>query len=186
MQIKAELRKQLLISRSRISENIRRELSEKIAERLFAVREFREAGSVFCYISKENEIFTEKIVSRCLSEEKLVAAPVCVENEMIFRYITGNEDLKKGNFSVLEPKSHCPEAKAAPDTVCITPALCFNPQGYRIGYGKGFYDRYFAKNECVKIGLCFDEYIRNFNPDVRDEAVDIIVTESKVIRLPLL
>lgn len=186
MQIKAELRKQLLLSRSRIPQNTRKVLSEKISERLFSVREFREAGSVFCYISKENEIFTGKIISRCLSEGKPVAAPVCGGNEMFFKYITGADDLEKGNFSVLEPKSYCPEAVSDANTVCITPALCFNPRGYRIGYGKGFYDRFFEKNECVKIGLCYDEYIRDFSPDNRDEAVDIIVTESKVIRLPLL
>ena len=184
MQIKAELRKQLLIARSRIPESVKKELSEKIAERLFFVREFREADSVFCYISKKKEISTGKIISHCLSEGKRVAAPVCIGEEMIFRYITGFDDLEKGSFSVYEPKSICPKAEAGRDTVCITPALCYNPHGYRIGYGKGFYDRFFEKNECVKIGLCLDEYIRDFKPDINDIAADIIVTESKV--LPIL
>ena len=159
MQIKAELRKQLLIARSRIPESVKKELSEKIAERLFFVREFREADSVFCYISKEKEISTGKIISHCLSEGKRVAAPVCIGEEMIFRYITGFDDLEKGSFSVYEPKSICPKAE-------------------------GFYDRFFEKNECVKIGLCLDEYIRDFKPDINDIAADIIVTESKV--LPIL
>ena len=186
MQIKKELRKQLLLSRSRIQGDERTALSEMIAERLFRVREFREADSVFCYINKENEISTEKIVSHCLSEGKNVAAPVCVGEEMVFKLIKSADDLEKGSFSVYEPKNYCEAAIASPDTVCITPALCFDPRGYRIGYGKGFYDRFFDKNECVKIGLCFDDYIRDFNPDVNDKAVDIIVTESKIIRLPLL
>lgn len=183
MQIKEELRKQLLISRSRIQADTRAFLSDKIADRLFRIREFREADNILCYISKQNEISTDKIVSYCLWEGKKIAVPVCVGKEMIFRYIKSADDLEEGSFSVLEPKSFCEEAKTDRNTVCITPALCFDPRGYRIGYGKGYYDRFFEKNECIKIGLCFDGYIRDFKPDANDRAVDIIVTENRIIRL---
>lgn len=183
MQVKSELRKQLLEARSRIPESVRRELSERITENLFMLREFKEAETIFCYISKKNEISTEKIISHCFLNGKRIAAPVCKGEEMIFRYINSGDDLEKGSFSVYEPKSGCEEAKADRAAVCVTPALCFNENGFRIGYGKGFYDRFFEKNECVRIGLCYEDYIRDFVPDINDKAVNIIVTEDRIIRI---
>ena len=108
---------------------------------------------------------------------------MCRGGEMIFKYINDENDLEKGVFSVYEPKSYCTGAEVSPDTVCITPALCYNRQGYRIGYGKGYYDRFFEKNACVKIGLCFEENIIDFNPSEGDKAVDIIVTDKGVYRI---
>lgn len=182
MQIKSELRKRLLEERSRIPNETRHRLSEKITEKLFSLKEFKEAEAVFCYVSKENEISTEKIIVECLLSGKKIAAPVCSGEKMTFRYINGAEDLEKGSFSVYEPAARCREAAADEKTVCITPALCYNAEGYRIGYGKGFYDRFFEKNQCVRIGLCYDKNIRDFVPDGNDIAVDIIVTENRVIK----
>lgn len=183
MQVKSELRSRLLEARSRIPESLRQELSVKIAENLFLLREFKEAETIFCYVSKENEISTEKIISHCFLNGKRLAAPVCKGNEMTFRYIKDFDDLQKGSFAVYEPNSRCEEAKSDSTAVCITPALCYNENGFRIGYGKGFYDRFFEKNECVRVGLCYEEYIRNFVPDINDKAVNIIVTEDKIIRI---
>ncbi len=183
MQVKSSLRKELLAARSLISEEKRRELSFKISEKLFLTEEFKKADSIFCYINKKEEIYTDTIISYALSMGKKAAAPLCRGGTMIFKYITGKNDLEKGCFSVYEPKESCPDAGISPCTVCITPAICYNRQGYRIGYGKGFYDRFFEKNECVKIGLCFEENIRDFFPDKGDKAVDIIVTEKDVIKI---
>lgn len=183
MQIKSVLRKELLAARKLVPEEKRRELSVKAAETLFSTEEFKRADRIFCYINKEEEIYTLGIVSRAISLGKKVAAPLCSGGEMIFKYITGENDLEKGVFSVYEPKSYCHGAEVSPDTVCITPAFCYNRQGYRIGYGKGFYDRFFEKNECVKIGLCFEENIIDFNPSNGDKAVDIIVTDKGIYRI---
>lgn len=183
MQIKKELRSRLLYERKLISKEKKDELSFKIAEKLFLTEEFKKADRIFCYVSKNDEICTEKIISYALSIGKKVAAPLCKGDLMLFKYITGEGDLEKGCFSVYEPKKSCSDAEITPDTVCITPGLCFNRQGYRIGYGKGFYDRFFEKNDCIKIGLCFEENIRAFTPDKYDKAVDMIVSERGVMRI---
>ena len=183
MQIKSVLRKELLAARKLVPEEKRMELSFKTAEALFSTDEFKRADSVFCYINKKEEIYTRGIVSYAILCGKKVAAPMCRGCEMIFKYINDENDLEKGVFSVYEPKSYCTSAEVSPDTVCITPALCYNRQGYRIGYGKGYYDRFFEKNACVKIGLCFEENIIDFNPSEGDKAVDIIVTDKGVYRI---
>ena len=181
MQIKGELRKQTLLLRASFSEEKRRECSQKIAKRLYGLSEYRECTELFCYFGKKEEISTEDIIQRALNEGKRVALPICVGDNMIFRYVCGFGDLEKGSFGVNEPKSQCEQAYADKSTVCITPALCYNGDGYRIGYGKGFYDKFFSENQCIKIGLCYDEFIKDFEPWEKDISVDIIVTENKII-----
>ncbi len=181
MQIKTELRKQTLLLRAAFDEEKRCECSQKIAQRLYNLKEYKECIELFCYFGKKEEISTEDIIQRALNEGKRTALPVCISDKMIFRYICGFDDLEKGSFGVNEPKSRCEQAYADKSTVCITPALCYNRDGYRIGYGKGFYDRFFAENSCIKIGLCYDEFIKDFEPWEKDISVDIIVTENKII-----
>lgn len=180
MQVKEELRKQLILLRDEVDCGKSREFSKKISENLFNLKEFKEAEEIFCYFSKKKEISTEDIISKALQENKRVALPVCVGNNMIFRYIRGFDDLEKGSFGVYEPKNRCEQAYSSENTLCITPALCYNAEGYRIGYGKGFYDRFFAHNRCITIGLCYEDFIRAFEPSENDISVDIIVTENKV------
>ena len=181
MQIKSELRKQILLLRAAFDEEKRSGSSRKIAQGLFDLKEYKECSQLFCYFSKKEEISTEEIIKRALGEEKSVALPVCIGDDMIFRYISGFEDLEKGSFGVYEPKSSCKQAFADKNTVCITPALCCNMNGFRIGYGKGFYDRFFEKNQCIKMALCYDEFIKDFEPWENDISADIIVTENRII-----
>lgn len=183
MQVKIELRKQLIPLRASFGEEKRRECSQKIAQRLYRLAEYKECSEIFCYFSKKNEISTEDIIQKALREGKKVALPVCIGDEMIFRYIGCFDDLEKGSFGVYEPKSQCEQANAEKSTVCIVPGLCYNGNGYRIGYGKGFYDKFFAKYSCIKIGLCYEEFIMDFIPQKNDIPVDIIVSENKVITI---
>lgn len=181
MQIKSELRKQTLLLRAAFDGEKRSDCSQKIARNLYGLKEYNECAELFCYFSKKEEISTEDIIQRALNEGKRLALPVCVGNDMIFRYISGIDDLEKGSFGVYEPESRCEQAFANKSTVCITPALCCNRDGYRIGYGKGFYDRFFEKNQCIKIALCYDEFIKDFEPWENDISADIIVTENRII-----
>ncbi|MCH5165157.1 MAG: 5-formyltetrahydrofolate cyclo-ligase [Clostridiales bacterium] len=64
---------------------------------------------------------------------------------------------------------------------CITPLVGFNNNGYRIGYGKGCYDRFFERNSVYKIGFAFDVQRINFEPSPNDVPLDCCVTEKKVI-----
>ena len=181
MQIKSELRKALLPERKLISSKLR-DISSEISKRVISLEEVKNADHILCFVSKELEISTADIFKFAFDTGKAAAAPVCVGEDMIFRYIESFDDLEAGSFSVREPKAYCREAVVTAGTVCITPGLCYNTDGFRIGYGKGYYDRFFAKNKCVKIGVCLEDFIRDFAPDTNDIAVDIVVTQSRVIR----
>lgn len=179
---KGGLRKELLAERRLISEDNRRQWSSGIADRLISLNEMQNADLILCYVSKKFEISTDEIFRFAFDKGISAAAPLCIGGDMVFKRISSFDDLELGSFSVFEPKPYCENAVITERTVCLTPALCCNLKGYRIGYGGGFYDRFFEKNgKCIKIGLCPEEFIRDFESDDNDESLDIIVTQKRVI-----
>ena len=95
-------------------------------------------------------------------------------------------DLESGYFGVLEPSNDSIEI-VDPNILdlVITPGLIFNDKGYRIGYGAGFYDKFFSslKNDPIKIGICFEEQIMDFENDDYDIPVDLIINDKSTINI---
>jgi 5-formyltetrahydrofolate cyclo-ligase len=97
------------------------------------------------------------------------------------------DDLEPGYFGVLEPKT-CKPIEETNNSLVIVPGLVFDLDLNRIGYGKGFYDRYFQKSETmgnslVKCGITYDMQICDgIEADTYDRHLDIIVTEKRIIR----
>lgn len=145
---------------------------------LVSLPEFANAARVMIYVSTEIEADTRKALAWLFDRGKTVAAPVCIGNEMKFRVITSFDSLEPGYFGIMEPKSDCADFIPAQSDVCVVPALAYNGAGYRVGYGKGFYDRFFRSNKCVKIGLCYEDNVTDFQYDGFDVPVDVIVTEQ--------
>jgi len=76
----------------------------------------------------------------------------------------------------------CKKVSYTDDFVCLVPALCFDKHGYRIGYGKGFYDRFFSEHKVMlKVGLCYEVFlIDKIITDENDVSVDMIITECNL------
>ena len=86
------------------------------------------------------------------------------------------EDLESGKYGILEPKQYCKLVYPEEIDVAIIPCLSCNAEGYRIGYGGGFYDRYLRNQQFLKIAICYEELILDEIPtDSYDEKVDIII-----------
>ena len=183
MQIKEEVRKRFLLQRRTFSSEFLEKAGRCVSQAVISLDEFINADTVLCYVSIDSELPTHRIFEHCFKSGKRIAAPVCAGVKLIFRYINSFSDLQKGAFSIPEPSEHCRKAGISENTLCITPAVCYNVSGYRIGYGKGFYDRFFAENKCVRLGVGFEDFITDFSPDENDVKVNIIVTERKVRRL---
>lgn len=178
--MKDELRRILAEERRNISDPLHRKFSAKIAERLVSLEAFRNADTILCYASKRYETATDRIFKYCFKCGKSIAAPVCIGKHMIFRIVRSKDDFEPGRFSVYEPKISCAPAVITAETVCITPALCYDKNGFRIGYGGGYYDRFFSENECIRIGVCYEQFIRDFVHDENDESVDAIISQDSV------
>ena len=94
------------------------------------------------------------------------------------------EDLIEDKFNIKAPIESAEVYTPQPSDICIVPAMTYDRKGFRLGYGKGFYDRFLPKFMGVKIGFCYSSFMRNQLPRGRyDISVDSIITEKGVILL---
>lgn len=155
MEGKAEVRKRILKIRDSLDKGEIRRRSAVIIEKLLNNENFKKEKNILIYIDYGSEVITRDLLDFCISQNKRVACPkVLSDGEMEF-YLTGSlSDLKSGYRGILEPESG---EKFTPDSaLVIVPGVVFDREGYRIGYGKGFYDRYLEKHSDYKtIALAF-------------------------------
>lgn len=182
---KNRLRKSIKELRNAQDSAEKAEKDRKIAENLFSLKEFVSAQKILCYISEKNEVDTENIVSKLFRLNKTVAAPRVRDSEgnLDFYEITSFNQTQKSAFGVREPIAEkCKKLVDFSSSVCILPALAFDINGYRLGYGKGCYDRFLGSYSGFKIGICYENCIFDALPkDEFDIAADIVVTENRII-----
>ena len=149
---KKALRKELLSLRKSI---VPQKLSIKTLEKY---PEFLRAKTVFCYISAHGEVDTYGVIQELLRDKK-VLVPYCIneEGDMIACPINSLEDLKEGKFKIPEPESPEEFPKEKIDFV-IVPGVAFDKNGYRLGFGKGYYDRFLEGITPFKLGVCQREF----------------------------
>ena len=183
MQIKSELRKEARQKRKSI---VDKDKKDNIADNLFSLDEYINAKTVLCYASLDDEINTDIIINRALSDNKCVAVPRCrdLSGNMDFYLISSLNQLKSGSFTVREPTPDgCKMLCDFDNSIIIVPALMFDKGGFRLGYGKGYYDRFLNNYNHPSIGLCYDEMLTDKIPiDEYDKNVKIIVTQSNIIK----
>ena len=178
--MKNELRKKYLSIRSKISD--KKSKDNIIQKKILNNKHIKDSKLVLIYVSFNNEIDTTDLIKHFL-KEKIVAVPKINNNVMNFYYIKSLSELKKGNYNILEPITN----NIVNDfslCVSITPGVCFSKDLYRIGYGRGYYDKFYSKyNEIYKIGLSYDEcIIDNFNIDIYDQKLDEVITPTKIYK----
>lgn len=177
---KARLRKQLLNQRDSISPNFIDIASGKIQENLRRVEFYRNAKTIGAYHALGSEVRTLNILQEILNARKNLALPKVDGRDLVFKKITSLSDLELGNFSVMEPKDRCTLTNDL-DAILI-PAIAITRDGYRLGYGFGFYDRYLKNKKFKKISLAYQKQILKSIPfDDNDIKVDCIVTEDEII-----
>lgn len=182
---KKELRSYIKIKRKSVENKA--EKDSLVAQNLLSLDEIKKADTVLCYISLDDEICTDEIVRVLLDLGKSVGAPYCVDNygNMDFYYITDFDDLRIQSFGVREPViKKCKKVTSFDNTIIILPGLCFDSNGNRLGYGKGYYDRFLQIHSLISVGLCYNSLIVKKVPtDMYDKKADIIVTENDIIRI---
>jgi len=178
---KALLRDRLKKLRSALPQAVREEFSEAIAQRLFQLAQIQSAKTLFVYISCGAEIETRGIIQRLLEEGKRVAVPKIVSARMEAQLFSDWEQLVPGQLGILTPQQgqECP----APIDVVITPGLGFTAQGHRIGFGRGYYDRWFSSHPaCFKVALAYEvQIVPDIPLDPHDVPVDCVITEKRIL-----
>ncbi len=133
-------------------------------------------SSWFVYLSFGSETGTAKLIEELKNRGKEICVPLVKGKEMFSVPLT--DKLKKGAFGILEPE----EGENTLCEVSVVPMLAFGEEGYRLGYGGGFYDRYFAEHPDVfRLGIAYEgQFCREKFFEKFDEPLDALVTEEKV------
>ncbi len=186
---KKDLRKKMLSKRNDLSPENIYEKSGIILERFYQTSLYKDAKRIMTYVPFQRELRTDLLIQRSLADGKEIYIPVTVPKEKKLipsKLIDLKKDLITGHFGVLEPKPSAfrPVAPQSIDLI-IVPGLVFTREGYRIGYGGGYYDRFLAnpKVEASKVSLVFDFQILSALPvDDYDLPVEWIFTETETIQ----
>lgn len=176
---KSEIRNQIRKQRLALTEEIKSRLDEVIWQRMQAHSGFLAAGNVYCYVDCRNEAGTGKILSYLWSHNIPAAVPKVFGKELRFYYVNSYDDLEPGNMGILEPKTGCESAEAhCTDSFVIVPGVAFDKSGNRLGYGGGYYDRFFTKEpEHYRLGIAYDFQIFNQLPvEHGDKTADEVLT----------
>ena len=146
---------------------------------------YRAASLVLAYVTYRDEMDTTEIIKRAWKDGKRVAVPVCDRGKLVFYEIDTLEGMRLGSRGVQEPDpAACTEVDPADfaDSVCLVPGLVFDAEGYRIGYGAGYYDEFLADYHGLKVGLVRTLRISG-NPlphDDHDVPMDVLVSDGSV------
>ena len=118
--------------------------SEKLGELFVASDAYKNAKSIYGYLPYNQEVRTVAMLEQAIRDGKRVAVPKCYGDEMRFIWMGDLSQVEKGYAGIPEPVADGPVADD-PTALVLMPGLAFDPQGHRIGYGGGFYDRFLAQ-----------------------------------------
>lgn len=180
--MKKELRKRLKEQRRSITD--KSATDKKICSYLIRSDVFKNADTILFYAALDDEINIDECIDFALSQGKKAALPVCLDDNgnMKFYYINSLNDIKTGHFGVREPDINiCREVTDYNGSICIVPAIAYDKKGYRLGYGKGYYDRFLENYSFISVGLCYNDLVIDVLPTGKyDIPVDCIITEDGI------
>lgn len=181
METKADIRKRLLKERNALPLEIMNRQSTIIQKKIMMDQRFIFAKSVYLYMDCKGEVKTNLLLQYCLQEGKQVYVPRIDGPDMEFYKISGFEDLKKGYFGILEPVTTITPKDN--EGYMIVPGVAFSKERMRMGYGKGFYDRYINAHPGIfTCGICYDfQLLDDLPTESHDQKLDQIVTELQMI-----
>ncbi len=181
---KRELRRQMKLARKSMDEQERARRNRQILHNVMSLPEIRGAGMVYGYASYGTEADTISLIGKLLAMGIGVALPRVEGDLLRFYELKSMSQLASGFRGIPEPNSSCLPVRDLQAPV-ITPGLAFTCQGVRLGYGGGYYDRFFAAEpRHRRIGLAYSCQLCGEIPHQPfDQGVHCIVTEEQVIQI---
>ena len=163
--------------------------SKEIVDTFLSLDEVKKASTIMLYLDFNNEVRTDCLVNTLINLGKKVLIPITVKTDksLIPSEIKDlNLELKIGTFGIREPKEEYIRVNSIDSIdILIVPAVAFDINKYRLGYGGGFYDRFIEKlrSDTLTIGLAFEFQVFDFIPkESHDAQLDYIITEKRIIK----
>ncbi|MFI3324729.1 MAG: 5-formyltetrahydrofolate cyclo-ligase [Clostridia bacterium] len=135
---------------------------------------------VLVYLSAYTEVETLNLCKILLKNKVNVYAPKCIDDRtMIFCKVESLNQLKKSKYGIFEPIDNMKVLQKLENPICLVPGLGFDLNGYRIGYGKAYYDTFLRKNKVKSVGVCYSEQIVNEIPkEKHDKQLEFLITDK--------
>ena len=155
-----------------------------LQSRFLALPEYRRARVLALYAPIHHEVETSAVALQALAVGKTLLYPAVEGSEILFRRVRGLEELVPGRYGIPEPSGEGREPQEA--DLIVVPGVAFDCYGRRIGYGKGYYDKSLHPLEGTGrlVAFCYDfQLFEEIAGEPHDVAMDIIVTETRVVRV---
>lgn len=156
-----------------------------ICKRILELKEYREAKTLFCFVSTAEEIDTKMILRQAWKDGKTVAVPKCRGKGRMDAYqIDSFSELAEGFYGILEPKEGCRVVLPQEIDFAVLPCVACDREGYRLGHGGGYYDRYLMGTKFQTAVVCREKLLLKKTPIERfDSRADWVVTEKESIHI---
>lgn len=181
---KKNLRTKFRALRENLDKDKKQLMDEKILKNISILNIYKSSRVVFTYVSKNIEVDTHSLMEKCWKNNKKVAVPKCIPEtrSMEFYIVNSFEDLEKSTFGLMEPITEkCEKVTDFSEGLCVVPGFCFDNEGFRLGYGYGYYDRFLQNFKGSTLGICYANCIIPKLPHGRfDRPVDILLTDRYI------
>lgn len=186
MKGKSELRKEINILRKALTKDKKVEMDNIIFNNFINSKYYNNSTTIFTYVSYLNEVDTHRLIKFALNDKKVVCVPKIISKEKGMKAVVIEKfnDLKEGQYNILEPFSFDNTIDEKKIDISIIPGVAFDIYGGRVGYGGGFYDKFLIKltDESHKIAFSYGFQVFNEVPvEEHDIKIDGIITEEKII-----
>ncbi|CIY79107.1 5-formyltetrahydrofolate cyclo-ligase [Streptococcus pneumoniae] len=177
--MKAELRKQVLQEMKAISQEQKQALDQTLTERLLQHPFYQEAKVIATYLSFPHEFQTQELIEQALRDGKKVLIPKTYPKGRMDFVVYNPQQLVKTSFGLLEPQGDLEVVDASQIDLIHVPGLVFTTEGYRIGYGGGYYDRYLEQFTGHTLSTVYPCQIRDFSPENHDIPVQEVLIDER-------
>lgn len=178
---KLELRRHYRTVRKNMSAEVKAQCDDAISNSFLNCKAYKDCETLLAFVSTDVEVNTKTIISTALLDGKRVAVPKCraEKGKMDFYLIRSYDDLEKGYYGILEPKiNECELLRDFSNSLCLIPGLAFDKDGYRLGFGGGYYDRFLENYTGIAVGICYSNCIGDKLPvSEHDIPIRLLITD---------
>jgi len=177
--MKSELRKQVLQEMKALPREQKQALDQTLTERLLQHPFYQEAKVIATYLSFPHEFQTQELIEQALRDGKKVLIPKTYPKGRMDFVVYNPQQLVKTSFGLLEPQGDLEVVDASQIDLIHVPGLVFTTEGYRIGYGGGYYDRYLEQFTGHTLSTVYPCQIRDFSPENHDIPVQEVLIDER-------
>ena len=179
--MKAELRKKILQEMKALSQEQKQAMDQVLTERFIQHPFYQEAKTIATYLSFTHEFQTQELIDQALKDGKKVLIPKTYPKGRMEFVVYDPQQLVKTSFGLLEPQGDLEVGDRSQIDLIHVPGLAYTTEGYRIGYGGGYYDRYLEHFTGHSLSTIYPCQVQEFNSEDHDIPVqEVLIYEGNL------